>query len=229
MNKLHQITLLARNRISSCVISLIFKIHDQEFDFKPGQWLDLYLSNDPELKCGGYSFASSPLRKDQIELLIRDNPKNEITNFLHNKLQLEESVFISMGQGKFFLDETSDEPRLFIAGGMGIAPLLSMVRTLALTSKKAPYILVHSVRSPEDLLHHEELEKLIMNDSRFRYFPFLSGEGRLSPVYLTTFLSILKTNPDCYICGPGSMNEDMKKMLLEFHIPNEKIKIEKWW
>ena len=230
MDQLHQVTLLRRDQISSRVLSLIFKTHDQEFDFKPGQWLDLYLSNNPEAKCGGYSFASSPLQKDQIELLIRDNPKHEITNFLHNQLQVGESVYISKGQGKFVLDETIDEPRLFIAGGMGAAPLLSMVRTLALSSeKKSPFVFVHSVKLPDDLLHHEELEKLIMSDSRFRYFPFLSGEGRLNPVYLTTFLGILKTAPDCYICGPGTMNEDLKKMLLEFHIPKEKIKTEKWW
>lgn len=229
--KLHTATLKSKENISPKVKSLRFDCPDPSFSFQPGQWLDLYLENNPEAKCVGYSFASSPLSKGEVEILVRANPKNALTTQLHETMNLGDKVFISSGQGKFFLDLKSPSPKLLLAGGMGLAPLLSMVRTYALSPEcQAPLLLVHSVRDPEELLHHQELEALVLKDKRIHYLPYLSGEGRLNAVYVRSFLDLLRDiEPDCYICGPGTMNEDLKNILLAFNIKKEKIKTEKWW
>jgi ferredoxin-NADP reductase len=133
---------------------------------------------------------------------------------------------------------------MMIAGGSGIAPIMSMIRhrSNADVIKKTPMLLMFSARTEADMLFAAELESIAVNDPDFHLIVALtrseevaSGNRpfrhlrRIDGPMIESALSNLATHPSrSYICGGSSFVEAMANHLLDLGIPNNSIRTERF-
>jgi len=206
----------------------IFKLtHNYpSYHFIPGQWIDLHAPIEGK-NIGGYTIISSPEDKNFIELAIRESDFHPVTQFMHKVVQLNTKLFITEGQGKFFLAHDTS-PVIFIAGGIGITPIISMMRSLA-----------NSPRSFE-LFYSASLEKdfLLINELRDHAHFFVTKEKcslenafyneRITTNHIKKSVVNYK-EAQYYICGPKQMIDSFVLDLKSMGISKEQLFYEKWW
>lgn len=164
---------------------VIFKFAPKEgevFDFKPGQYATLGLDIGAKFVARAYSIASSPYTRDELEFYINVIDQGEFTPSLF-ALQERDEVYYMGPKGIFTLKKSDAEHLLFIATGTGLAPYMSMLRTMHIdqcrgTPHGRTITLVHGVRYSDDLGYREELSALAAEASfNLVYLPLVSRPG----------------------------------------------------
>ena len=163
----------------------IFKFAPKEgevFDFKPGQYATLGLDIGDKFVARAYSIASSPYTRDALEFYINVIDQGEFTPSLFALQEGDEAYYMGP-KGIFTLKKSDAEHLLFIATGTGLAPYMSMLRTMHIdqcrgTPHGRTITLVHGVRYSDDLGYREELAELAADASfDLVYLPLVSRPG----------------------------------------------------
>jgi len=213
----------------------IFKLNwegIEKFNFKAGQFINLSDDNfkDEEGKIikRPYSIANSPLEKKYLELCIAKGQK--FSKHLFEKIKKGDILNVEGPFGIFFLKETNikdtESKLVFIAGGTGIAPLISMIRTLIKQEYNEEINLFYSIRNSEDYAYKEELENISKQNKKFKLIMTCTrtcNEWKGKTGRITTFIEDhIKKNWITYICGPKKMAEDISKILGKKGVDEEK-------
>jgi benzoate/toluate 1,2-dioxygenase reductase subunit len=165
-----------------------------------------------------------------MEFLIRLLPGGAMSTFLENEAGTDHVLTLSGPYGAFFLrDEHKRVPHIFVAGGTGLAPILSMIDTLRQSSgRKPPMLLSFGCAVPEALFSQEDIEL------RQQWLPSL--EARIcvdreatEGLHLGSPVSALRegdvSNPDtvAYLCGPQPMIDAATQRLIELGVKAQNI------
>ena len=157
------ITRIARQ--TPTIKSFDLDLGGHELGFKPGQWVDFFVSLEGAEAVGGYSITSSPSVQDSIGLAVKlDEGDHPVTNWLHREARVGDSVEISLG-GDFYYTPDMDGPIVLIAGGIGLTPLMSIVRAIDESDQSTPTTLIYSVSTPSEILFHQDLEDIARRNS----------------------------------------------------------------
>lgn len=200
----------------------------QGFAFAPGQFAWLTLWHSPfALKEHPFSIASSAEQSGQISFTIK-----ELGDFTRRikTLRLNETAYIDGPYGSFGIDRLAAAGFVFIAGGIGIAPIMGMLRTLADRRDGRPLHLVYAYNSWERLTFREELEALgqrlelttvyVLNDPPAGW----SGEsGLITRELLQRHLPQQFRDYEYLICGPTAMIHLVEKALSRDGVPLSRI------
>ncbi|CAB4008620.1 Oxidoreductase NAD-binding domain-containing 1, partial [Paramuricea clavata] len=118
-------------QLSKTVMGIAIHVPNSEFKFKAGQWVDFMIPGVETV--GGFSMKSSPRKLEKhriIELAVKksDHPP---AHWVHSECHVGDKVSLKVG-GDFFYDSTSENSKelLFIAGGVGINPLYSILQEI---------------------------------------------------------------------------------------------------
>jgi ferredoxin-NADP reductase len=234
----YQSTLLGRTEVAEGTMAFQFE-KPKHFVFKAGQYIDLTLSgSQPGLPNGlthTFSIASSPCDE---ELVVTTRMRDTVFKQAMSILPIGSGVRIEGPMGSFGLHNNTARLAVFLAGGIGIAPFLSML--LYATEKKLrhPIVLFYANRYLEDAAFIDELWKLERPNPRFRFVPILTrtaknyrgwkGEtGHLSPEMLLTHVGILR-GPIYYIAGPPTMVAAARRTLGEVGVDEDDIRTEEF-
>jgi len=151
-----------------------FELEDH-LAFKPGQYATLWLTYRGKTTPRPYSIASSPSEKRVLEFYINLVETGHLTPSLWSpeivrSLQLrdaETQVSVTGPKGRFLLDPNESRHLVFVASGTGLAPFMSMIRTLnedfrdsPRTFRRRSVCVIHGVSRPRHLGYREELERL---------------------------------------------------------------------
>ena len=213
----YQSTLLGRTEVAEGTMAFQFE-KPNNFVFKAGQYIDLTLSgSQPQLGPSDgmthtFSIASSPSDKD---LVVTTRMRNTVFKQALSTLPIGSGARIEGPMGSFSLHNNTARPAVFIAGGIGIAPFLSMLSYATGEKLGHPIFLFYANRHLEDAAFIDELWKLECADPRFRFVPILTrtaknypgwkGEtGHISSEMLLTHVKVLR-GPIYYIAGPPTM------------------------
>ena len=229
------ITRIARQ--TPTIKSFDLDLGGRELGFKPGQWVDFFVTLEGAEAVGGYSITSSPSVQDSIGLAVKlDEGDHPVTNWLHREARVGDSVEIRLG-GDFYYTPDMGGPIVLIAGGIGLTPLMSIVRAIAESGRPTPTTLIYSVSSPSEILFRQDLEEIAGRNSNIRpVFTITRPEegqewnghiGRIDDGLLRSE----RVNPDSlfFICGPPDMIRDVIGMLVRLGAPSSRIKYEQWW
>lgn len=218
-------TIVATTKITKRIKSFRLDYGERSFSFKPGQWIDLYAPIEGK-NIGGYTITSSVFDKCHIELLIRESSAHPVTQFMH-QISPPQEVLITEGQGRFFIDPKSPpESLIFIAGGIGITPLLSMFRSI--DKKKNRLQIFYSVSNEEDIVYKDELAPYSVFTVTKNKSPGWTGETtRINLEMLKKYQANLSSH--FYICGPRAMIDSMVTELKSTGVSSDQIHFEKWW
>lgn len=197
--------------------------------FKPGQWVYLHLMNGDGSTWAraAFSIATAPeASKNGLELGIKvygDFTKRGA------KLMPDDVVGIQGPFGVFTLHE-GVSPLVMIAGGIGIVPLLCMIRSLYLRRADIDVVLFYSNRTEEDIAYWEELERMSKDWPRLKPVyvltrsspPGWTGEtGRIDAAMLKKYLSDLSQG-EFLMCGPKEFMTAMRGLLASEGVDTKK-------
>ena len=228
------ITCITRQTPTIKSFNLDLGVH--ELGFKAGQWVDFFVTIEGAETVGGYSITSSPSVQNSIGLAVKlDEGDHPLTNWIHTEAQAGDCVEISLG-GDFFYTPDMAGPVVLIAGGIGLTPLMSVVRAIDESERPAPTTLIYSVSRPSELLFRRELEEIARRNPAIRLVftitrpeaePWSGRTGRIDDDLLRSE----RVNPDSlfFICGPPDMIRDVIGMLVRLGVPGSRIKYEQWW
>ena len=216
--------LLSRVEVAEGTMGFYFEKPSQ-FDFKPGQSADVTLSNPPETDSEGntrtFSIASSPFEN---QLMFATRMRDTAFKRSLKKVPLGIDVKIDSPMGSFTLHKNSAKPAVFLAGGIGITPFLSILRQADHDRFPHKLYLFYSNRRPEDAPFLETLQVLETKNSNFQLICTMTamlqsqkewtGEtGLINKEMLSRYLTTLQ-EPIYYSAGPPAMVNGMRKMLV---------------
>jgi len=206
--------------------------------YRAGQWLDLLVDRDGELLVGGYSLTSSPLVQGSVEIAVKRAREHAATRYLHERAAVGERVLIAGGQGQCTFEAGMAPALVLLAGGIGITPLMSIVRYAREAAPEVAITLLHSAGVADELLFREELTALAEASGgrlRCRFLvsrgsgPLPAGveRGRIDRDRLGAFA--IDRDAVCYVCGPPGMIDDLERALLTLGVERGRIRYERWW
>ena len=207
-------------------------LQDTSFPYQPGQAAAIGLA-ERELRVP-YSIASAPIESQRgryLEFLVRQDPASRLNDVTRGAKLAVEGPF-----GTFTLPANPAERTfLFVAGGVGIAPLRSMIQQAVLQEQPGRLRLLYSARSPDDFAYLPELRDLA-GGGRLEFSLTATREvtsrwpgerGRITPDRLAPFIDTPETL--CFVCGPTTMVDAVPRMLKDLGIDGSRIRIEEWW
>ena len=204
------------------------------FAYLPGQFLTVTVTPDGKPVKRSYTIASSPTQHDYAEITVKHEEPGLVSGFLHEGVRDGDLLECSGPAGSFIFTGRECKCILLIGGGVGITPLMSVLRYLTDRSWPGDIFLLYGVRTPQDIIFREELEYLQRRHPNLRVVISVShaeGTDWDGPKGRITKDLIAQSVPDLptryvHICGPVPMMEAVKKMLAELGLPKERIKTE---
>lgn len=137
------------------------------FFFKPGQFVTLELEIDGEPVMRSYTISSSPSVPYSFSITIKRVPGGRVSNWLHDNLKEGQELPVHGPVGLFNAIDFPADKVLFLSGGVGITPVMSMARWFFDTNANVDMVFVHSARSPKDIIYHRELEHMASRIDNF--------------------------------------------------------------
>ena len=127
-----------------------------------GQHVDVRLTAaDGYSAVRSYSIASASSSEHRVELSVERLPNGEVSPYLTQELRVGDQLELRGPIGGWFVWRTQQtEPVQLVAGGSGIVPLMSMIRSRASAASTAPFRLLYSVREPGAVWYRDELRSL---------------------------------------------------------------------
>ena len=213
--------------------SLIRLRLQKPIDFRSGQFIQTITLLDNKKIRRSWSIASSPKNKEYLELLIKKYEKSLISPILF-KVSLNDKLTIQGPFGFFTLIKPYKKETIFIAAGVGIAPLRSMIYDLLENNIDTKGTLIFGFRTEKDYLLKEEWLSLEKEHKNFKIFPVISRPEKNTEFFkghVTDLIpKIIKKSEDIdfYICGPALMIADTIKVLESLGFNKKQIHIERW-
>lgn len=180
-------------------------------DFLPGQYVNLVVPGSSATRA--YSFSSAP-GSAVARFLIRNVPGGRMSGWLTGSAAPGDAMRFTGPNGSFFLRPVV-RPIVMLAGGTGLAPLLSMLAVLAEQGCAQPVHLVYGVTQDADLVELEAIEALGARLPAFSYATVVADEASDHPRkgYVTAHLAdehLHGGDCDVYLCGPPPMVEAVR-------------------
>lgn len=194
------------------------------FQFLPGQFITLELPINGEIIHRSYTVSSSPARPHTLSITVKRQPDGIVSNWLHDHLKVGDHVAVLPIAGDFScaLQVSSHVAKqyLFLSGGSGITPLMSMSRSFHDLAENQDIVFIHSARAPEDIIFRKELDLMALNQSKFR-IAFICEKADATWSQPTGYLNInlLKeiapdfSNREIFTCGPAPYMAAVRAML----------------
>ncbi len=214
-------------------------LRPEGFEFVAGQFLTLkvQVEGKPLVRC--YSISSSPSAAGYLEISVKR--QGVVSGMLHSTIRPGSMVSIKRPNGKFVYPAGDDRPLVLLAGGVGVTPLMSMLRHAVAADPARPVTLVLSVKTERDVPFRHELEWLAERHPQLRIALAVSG----GPLALVAGGSsrierfggrvgeplVRRLVPDIassifMICGPGPMMDGMRQLLASLGAPDAQIRYE---
>lgn len=206
-----------------------------------GQHIDVRLVADDGYEARrSYSITSAP-GSTELELLIERLPNGEVSPFIADELQPGDTLEIRgpIG-GHFTWSPSTSRPIVLIAGGSGIAPLMSIIRHRSVApDPSAPALLLYSAQNWLHMAFASELESLAALDSSFSFVAITTRERarrigdfarRLDLDMLGAVLPAFGQAGElaCFICGATNFVETAATALVNLGVPAESVKTERY-
>jgi len=204
------------------------------FTYLPGQFLTVTVTPNGKPVKRSYTIASSPTQRDHAEITVKHEEGGVVSDFLHAGVQEGHLLEFAGPSGSLIFTGRECRCILLVGGGVGITPLMSVLRYLTDRAWLGDIFLIYGCKTHHDIIFREELEYLQHRHPNLRVVVTVSrpeGTDWKGPTGRITKELISQSVPDLasryvHICGPVPMMEAVKKMLAELGVPKERVKSE---
>ncbi|MDQ0224322.1 NO-inducible flavohemoprotein [Metabacillus niabensis] len=210
--------------------------------YQPGQYITVRLSVEGEqyLLNRQYSLSDAPGNK-YLRISVKKEGENpttlgKVSNYLHDHIGEGDEIEVTAPAGDFVLD-TTDAPLYLISGGVGITPMMSMLKRTADEQKDRPVTFIHAAKNSDVQAFNEEVDEALSKLSQARkYLIFenpseadrennrFDAEGFLDEEKLKALVT--DTNASFYVCGPVAFMKNTIENLANIGVKEENIHFE---
>lgn len=205
------------------------------FVYQPGQFINIQLMIDGKRVNRSYTLASSPTRSDACELTIKREPSGLASRYIHESLRVGDVLPVSGPSGKFVFTGDNASGVVLIAGGVGITPVISILRYLTDRAWKGAIHFLIVAKTEQDLIFRDELRWLQSRHPNLHVCITLTrtepqsmwtgNRGRATAELMTRVIPNLAQLP-VYLCGPNEMMDATTELLLQLGVPSSQIHTE---
>lgn len=218
---------------------------NKKAEFQPGQFFAWYFTLHEQegfsIKHGKqniqkrlFSISSTP-SEDEVEITVKKTQNPFVSQYLVDFMKVGEEVKLEGPYGTFIIQPDKDS--LFVSAGSGIAPIISMIRSLQYKKSKVETVLLYANKTESEILWRGELEIIAKNNMKHtNHFTLTQDErnsswqgsrGRITLDMIKGAILSKNTNTlQCYICGPLDFIRSIREMLFQIGIPKEHVKVE---
>ncbi len=232
-----------RQETADC-ISIAFDIPAElasDYKYIQGQYITLKIILNGEDVRRSYSVCSSPLLNEPLRVAVKTVKDGRMSRYLNQNLKAGALLEVMTPIGSFHsaMNAAHKKNYVLFAGGSGITPMLSIIKTVLFAEPQSTLVLLYGNRDEASVIFKNELEKLASeNSERLKIVHVLEhsadAEGALlrgimTPekvkVLVENFVGLNLDN-EFFICGPGPMMHNVENTLAELNIPKEKVHLE---
>jgi len=209
-------------------------IEPGEIKFFPGQYMDIAIPGTDAVR--SFSMANTTSRDSGLlEFVIKVYPDGQFSQFLDTRLAVGDRLDLTGPFGVFTLRE-GDSDLVFVGGGAGMAPILSLLRSMAERGIPRSATFFYGARGRRDLCFESELHELEDKLPSFRYLPALSepAEGDCWTGETGLITDVVKRHASdlagahAYVCGPPPMVEAAIPLLSSLGVDDKRIYYDKF-
>ena len=204
------------------------------FSFLPGQFLTLSVAPAGRPVKRSYTIASSPTVVDYAEITVKREAEGLVSRFLHDEVRVGDLLDVKAPAGTFTFTGDEADSVVLIGGGVGITPLMSVIRFLTDRAWPGEITLIYCCRTSADFVFREELEarqrrhpnlNVVASMTREAGTVWMGSKGRLTPELIQAAVPDIARKL-VHLCGPPQMMEAIKAILMELGLPPGALKTE---
>lgn len=239
----HKLTIQSVTKVSPQAVAVSFDIPNSiasQFDYIQGQYVTLELEVAGQKHRRSYSICSSKYHQEPLTIAVKRVAGGLISNVINDVFSpgVEVNVMEPMGNFHTSLHPSNQVHYYLIAGGSGITPMMSILKSVLFVEPQSQITLVYANQSKESIIFFEDLNALQQQyNSRLKIIHVLEQadsianyNGLLSKELAISVFNDLHidttTRSEFFICGPGPMMENAKNALIEKAIQVDRIHIE---
>lgn len=234
-----EFTLAEKNQESELITSFVFRPVDElaVVDYLPGQYIGIYLTPDEfeNQEIRQYSLSDAPNGKS-YRISVKREDKGLVSSYLHNSLEVGDSIQLAAPCGDFFLDIASDAPVALISAGVGITPTLSMLETIHAQHTGQIHWL-HAAENGSVHAFKERVTQLAANNDNISSHVWYREPNATDTVnedfHFTGLIDIPKLKETIelekthfYFCGPVAFMQHVAQQLTELGVASDAIHYE---
>ena len=185
------------------------------FQHVAGQYLQLTLTIDGKRVTKNYTIASPPTQTGFVEITVKRAADGYGSKHMHDVVREGDALLVRAPLGSFVFRGDEAKRVLLVAGGVGITPMMSVIRALTDRRWTGQIDLVYCARTSADLIFDAELTELAAKHPNLRVYRHLSGtQGRLARADLAPHAG---AHP-AMVCGPDGMMASVRAILLDLGV-----------
>ena len=209
-------------------------VEPTSFPFLAGQYLDVHVPDTDERR--SFSMATTPSSEGHLEFVIKCYPGGHFSELLQHGLSVGDEIRVTGPYGLFTLRENRTSDIVFVGGGAGIAPVLSLLRSMDERGIERNARFYYGARTEADLPFRVELGSFEQRLSSFSYTPALShlpdgAEWAGETGFVHDVVDRIEgdlSGCDAYVCGPPPMVEAAIAVLEKHGVDTEHIYFDKF-
>jgi len=218
-------------------ITIVFD-HADNIRYKSGQFLTLIVNIEEKEVRRAYSLCSSPFVDSNLAVTVKRVEGGLVSNWLNDNLQIGDSLKVMDPMGSFTTEYDSQSKRhlVMFAGGSGITPMMSIIKSMLLKEPESIISLIYCNRNIDSIIFKDELDKWQTDhEGRLRVIHILDDapmnwQGHSGLLTHDMLIKIFERLPDWgmedttyLMCGPEGMMKNVQSILAEQQIPSDHI------
>ena len=223
-------------------VSIAFEVPSDlksAYEFKPGQYLTLKTQINGEEVRRSYSICVAP-KDEELRVAVKRVKGGLFSNFANESLHVGDAIDVMTPMGNFTTEitEAQEKTYVFFAGGSGITPILSLIKTILVDEPKSKVTLIYGNRKINSIIFKEEIDFLKNTYlTRFAVIHILSEEylgndvqyglmDKAKTDQLNEFFLKQEKIDEAFICGPQPMILAIQEKLLEYGMADKNVHVE---
>jgi 3-ketosteroid 9alpha-monooxygenase subunit B len=211
-------------------VSLVFDVppcSHEVFRYQAGQYMTLRVQVDGQEHRRCYSMSSAPALEPDLRITVKRDRDGVVSNWINDSVTVGTELLAAPPEGRFVLTD-ADRDVVAFAGGSGITPVFSLVRS-ALADGARAVRLFYANRSADSVIFKDRLAQLAdRHADRFTVQHHLDDrDGPLSAHAIATVVD-RSGDADFYLCGPAPFMDAVEKVLRDKGIPKQRVHCERF-
>ncbi|NQW30280.1 MAG: 2Fe-2S iron-sulfur cluster binding domain-containing protein [Ignavibacteria bacterium] len=242
----HTLTISDVLRVTADAVAITFDVPEElrpVFLYKHGQYITIKVEVDGVSHRRNYSLCSSPVMDEPLTIAVKRVNDGVVSSWIDNHAVagLKVEVYPPMGNFTKDLDPTHVRHYTMFAGGSGITPILSILKSILRVEKESVVTLFYANRNKASVIFSDTLDQLVASSNgKFRLVQILEDNldasdaslpgslytgimdalmlERLIADYVPSFGSV-----EAFVCGPGPMMDNVIRVLHSHNLDDKKI------
>lgn len=238
--KFHDLKVDKVVRRTKDAVSIYFDIPKElkeEFTYKAGQYITLKLDNQNINERRAYSISTSPL-DNELAVTVKEVKGGKVSPWINNVLKEGTTLEVMPPLGNFTTDIDSGNKNIYVffAGGSGITPIMSLIKTILQIENNSKILLYYANTDIDSIIFKDELNEMTLSNNNLTIVnilnvisnDFKAEIGKLTPETCRSYLSRDLTSFDLqnakyFICGPTGFMQQVEIALDELQINKKQI------